>query len=103
MQATPECIRMANMRKILLALAMTAGCAQAQTPKTEETAQTAIVQQQPEDSVIFARTIERAYAERVDTLPIGEAMVTIGEWFVGAPYVPGSLEQPGPEHLVINL
>src|SRR5687767_2938800 len=91
------------MRTFILVLAIAAGCAQAQTPKPEETAQTATVMQTAEDSVIFARTIERAYAERVDTLPIGEAMVTIGEWFVGSPYVPGSLEQPGPERLVINL
>jgi hypothetical protein len=95
---------MASMRKIILSLAVAAGCAQAQTPKTEESAQAAVmVQQAPEDSLIFTRTIERAYAERVDTLPIGEAMVTIGEWFVGTPYVPGSLEQPGDEHLIINL
>lgn len=95
------------MRKIILALLVCAACSRAQTPDNSSQSATAqpapVIQQSPEDSLIFTRTIERAYAERLDTLPIGEVMVTIGEWFVGTPYVPGSLEQPGPEHLVINL
>lgn len=56
-----------------------------------------------EDSIIFTRTIERAYAERLDTLPIGEVVAAVGQWFVGQPYEPFTMEQPGPEHLVINL
>jgi hypothetical protein len=86
---------------MLLALALTAACAQAQTPNNATRTESA--QETNQDSLVFVRTIERAYAERLDTLPIGESIVRIGEWFVGAPYVPGSLEQPGEEHLVINL
>ncbi|MGQ0815307.1 MAG: N-acetylmuramoyl-L-alanine amidase-like domain-containing protein [Gemmatimonadota bacterium] len=83
------------MRMPLL-IAITAACAQAQTPAPP-------VHQTSEDSVIFTRTIERAYAERLDKLPVGEIMVRVGEWFVGAPYTPHTIEQPGPEGLVINL
>lgn len=57
----------------------------------------------PEDSVIFARTVEWARSIGVDTLPIGSLVVTLGERFLGAPYVAGSLDPPGPERLVINL
>ena len=85
---------------LALVLALAAACAEAQTPNNAATTGTV---QASEDSLIFVRTIDRAYAERLDTLPIGEIVVTIGEWFVGSPYVPGSLEQPGPEQLVINL
>lgn len=55
------------------------------------------------DEEIFKQTMSRARAERLDTLPIGEVISTIGSWFVGAPYVPATLEAPGPEHLVVNL
>ncbi|MGQ0561291.1 MAG: N-acetylmuramoyl-L-alanine amidase-like domain-containing protein [Gemmatimonadota bacterium] len=87
------------MRILLTLVFALAACAEAQTPARSSRD----VQQTPEDSLIFTRTIERAYAERLDTLPVGEIMVRIGEWFVGTPYTPHTIEQPGPEHLVINL
>src|ERR1041385_5730273 len=44
-----------------------------------------------------------AVAQRLDTLPIGTAIARLGETFVGTTYTPGTLEAPGPEHVVINL
>lgn len=55
-----------------------------------------------EDREIFERTMERALEERLDTLPIGSRVVALGRWFVGAPYIPGTLELR-PERLVVNL
>lgn len=55
------------------------------------------------DRRIFTTTMERALRERLDTLPIGDRMVHLGIWFVGAAYVPKTLEADGPEHLVVNL
>ena len=44
-----------------------------------------------------------AVAQGLDTLPIGTAIARLGETFVGTTYTPGTLEAPGPEHVVINL
>ena len=55
------------------------------------------------DRAIFDQTMQLARSERLDTLPIGRIMARVGESFVGTPYVPGTLEQPGPERLVVNL
>src|SRR5262245_60336729 len=44
-----------------------------------------------------------AIAQRLDTLPLGTAIARLGETFVGTTYTPGTLEAPGPEHLVIDL
>lgn len=54
------------------------------------------------DREIFQTTIQRALRERVDKLPVGERIVTLGRWFVGAPYTPQTLELR-PERLVVNL
>ena len=54
------------------------------------------------DREIFDQTVRRAAAEGVDSLPVGERIVAIGRWFVGADYVPGTLEIQ-PEQLVVNL
>jgi hypothetical protein len=61
------------------------------------------VESDPQDSVIFEQRMATARAQRMDTLPIGEIVARIGQTFVGAPYVPGSLEAAGEEHLVVNL
>ena len=55
------------------------------------------------DEQIFSTTMARAQRERLDTLPIGEIIAQVGTWFVGAPYVPATLEPAGPEGLVVNL
>jgi len=57
----------------------------------------------PEDSVIFRETMAWAAEAGLDTVPLGSAVVAFGRRFVGAPYIPGSLEPPGPERLVVNL
>jgi len=44
-----------------------------------------------------------AVAQGLDTVPVGTAIARLGETFVGTTYTPGTLEAPGPEHLVINL
>lgn len=44
-----------------------------------------------------------AYGRRIDTLPIGQAMVEIGRSLVGTPYLPHTLEIPGEERLVLNF
>lgn len=80
-----------NMKLLALLLALPVA-AQAQVPAPAE-----------QDSLIFARTITRAQQEHLDTLPLGEIIVRVGSWFVGAPYTAHTIEQPGPEHLVINL
>lgn len=55
------------------------------------------------DEEIFRATLARARQEGLDTLPIGEVIARVGSWFVGTPYTPGTLEEPGAEHLVVNL
>ncbi len=57
----------------------------------------------PRDRQIFRQTMERARRERLDTLSIGEIIVRLGRSFVGAPYAAHTLEQPGPERVVVNL
>jgi hypothetical protein len=86
------------MRLILLIL-MLAACGEAPAPDHAQGA----AQASDPDSLIFARTIERAYAERLDTLPVGDIIATVGTWFVGTPYTPRTLEPEGEERLVINL
>ncbi len=51
----------------------------------------------------FRSKVRWALGEGLDTLPIGERMAQLGRSFVGTPYVPGTLEAPGPEHLVIDF
>lgn len=56
-----------------------------------------------EDWEIFEATIRRAAREGLDTLPLGEAVAAMGRLFLGSPYVPRTLEVPGPERLVVNF
>jgi hypothetical protein len=56
-----------------------------------------------EDWEIFERTVRWAGTQRLDTLPMGNAMAALGRTFVGTTYVPQTLEVEGPEHLVINF
>lgn len=57
----------------------------------------------PEDVAIAKRTLEKAKTDGLDTLGIGEIVTRIGRTFVGAPYVPGTLDPDGPEKLIVNL
>lgn len=56
-----------------------------------------------EDKAIFARTIRWALDAGLNTQPVGAAMAALGEHFLGTPYVAHTLEEPGEEHLVVNL
>lgn len=55
------------------------------------------------DAEIFAARVRWGVKERLDTLPLGEAVVRVGLTFVGTPYQAQSLEQPGPEQVVVNF
>lgn len=57
----------------------------------------------PQDWEIFGGALRYADANRLDTLAAGEAVAAMGLHFVGTPYVPQTLELPGPERLVINF
>lgn len=52
---------------------------------------------------VLVTTTRWAWETGVDTLPVGERVATIGQRFVGSPYVPRTLDPPGPERLVVNL
>ncbi len=56
-----------------------------------------------EDWRIFEAKVRWSVDERLDTLPAGEAIAALGRSFVGTTYTPGTLEAPGPEHVVVNL
>src|SRR5512146_1310284 len=55
------------------------------------------------DERICQRKFMLATKESLPTRPIGEIMVAVGSSFIGTPYLPNALEQPGEEHLVVNL
>lgn len=55
------------------------------------------------DWEIFAATLREAETRALDTLPVGEAVAAMGRILLGTPYIPRTLEVPGPERLVINL
>lgn len=101
MRRNPTARTPAALAALLAGLA--AACAPARPSATPARPAGVAIADTPEDSAIFARTIEWARAERVDTLPFGDMIAAIGRRFLGAPYVAGSLDPPGPERLVINL
>ncbi|MDT8340126.1 MAG: DUF1460 domain-containing protein [Longimicrobiales bacterium] len=56
-----------------------------------------------EDWRRFRAVLEDAERRGLDTLPLGDAIAEMGALFLGTPYVPRTLEVPGPERLVVNL
>ena len=52
---------------------------------------------------IFSSVIAGAEEAKLDQLPMGKLMAVIGTSFIGTTYVPGTLDVPGPERLVINF
>jgi hypothetical protein len=58
---------------------------------------------EPEDSLIFERTMSWARSARLDTLAHGVAIAQLARRFVGAPYTPYTLDPDGDERLIINL
>ena len=55
------------------------------------------------DWQILVEKVEWADAQGLDAMPWGEAMAALGRTFVGTTYIPGTLEAPGDEHIVVNL
>ena len=55
------------------------------------------------DEEIFRATMAWATKNRIAAKPIGDAMAAFGQHFLGTPYVAHSLEEPGDEHLIVNL
>ncbi len=56
-----------------------------------------------QDREVLRATVTWAWENGVDRLTVGERVARIGETFVGAPYIPQTLDPSGPERLVINL
>ena len=56
-----------------------------------------------QDWAVLEEVVTWARRRRVDTLPVGERVAAVGRRFVGAPYVPRTLDPPGPERVVVNL
>ena len=57
----------------------------------------------PADVAIFDETMAWARQARMDTLPLGEIVVRVGQRFVGEPYTPHTLDLGGAERVVVNL
>ena len=55
------------------------------------------------DAAAIRERLAWARREGVQGLPPGEAVVKLGETFLGVPYVANTLEAPGPERLVVDL
>ena len=56
-----------------------------------------------QDWEVLRKTATWAWQNGVDTLAVGDRIARIGKTFVGTPYVPKTLDPPGPERLVVNL
>ena len=56
-----------------------------------------------DDALLCARKFELAVSLGLQSKPIGEVVTGIGRSFLGVNYVANLLEQPGSEHLVVNL
>lgn len=70
-----------------------------ETPSGADRADAAL----PVDWTILHERLTWAYRNRLDTVPMGDAVVALGRSFVGTPYQPRTLEIPGPERLVVNF
>ena len=55
------------------------------------------------DEEIVGRTFTLAARRGLSGEEIGEIIAVVGSSFMGTPYIAHSLEEPGPEHLVVNL
>lgn len=55
------------------------------------------------DTTVFSEIVEISRQRLWQELLTGDIVANVGKEFVGSPYVPFSLEEPGKEHLVVNL
>ena len=56
-----------------------------------------------DDALLCSKKFELAVSLQLQSKPIGEVIIEMGKSFLGTEYVANTLEQPGEEHLVINL
>jgi hypothetical protein len=56
-----------------------------------------------DDALICSRKFELAASLHLRKKPIGEVVIAMGKSFLGTDYIANTLEQPGEEHLVVNL
>ena len=56
-----------------------------------------------EDQVVCNRIFSSAFEQKLIEKPIGNVVTTIGQKFLNAPYVVGTLDSSADEHLVVNL
>jgi hypothetical protein len=56
-----------------------------------------------EDQVICNKIFSSAFEQKLIEKPIGDVVTTIGQKFLGAPYVGGTLDSSADEHLIVNL
>ena len=56
-----------------------------------------------QDWEVLQEKVTWAWQNGVDTLAVGERIARIGETFLDTPYLPRTLDPPGPERLVVNL
>ena len=56
-----------------------------------------------QDWRIFESKVRWGVGHGLDRLPVGEAIARLGKTFVGTKYTPATLEQPGPERVVVNF
>ncbi len=57
----------------------------------------------PRDDEIFRQKLSWAGGQNLPARPLGEIIAAVGMSFLNTPYVAHSLEEPGEEHLVVNL
>ncbi|HTY59395.1 MAG TPA: N-acetylmuramoyl-L-alanine amidase-like domain-containing protein [Bacteroidota bacterium] len=55
------------------------------------------------DEKIILDRLERSGKESLFRLPVGDLVAEMGRSFLGTPYTANTLEEPGDEHLVVNL
>jgi len=82
-----------------LGLAVLAGEAAVPTRPAGE----AVARGKTSDEDILRQKVALADRESLRDRPVGEIVVAMGTSFIGTPYVAHTLEQPGEEHLVVNL
>jgi hypothetical protein len=58
---------------------------------------------QDDDAMICSKKFELAASLKLRSMDIGDLVVEMGKTFLGTEYVANTLEQPGDEHLVVNL
>ena len=56
-----------------------------------------------DDALLCSKKFELAASLNLRKKPIGEVVIEMGKSFLGTEYVANTLEQPGEEHLVVNL